>query len=106
MHVQPGFQVAMKQEVMGCLKEKTSLSQEVTEKSHRGLSIIYCPGSRPLSLLGLFVEDREGDGGEDSRHRGRQSPSHPSLCLPNWAAGQIHWTGEGRRVHKARAQLV
>lgn len=44
MHFQPGFQVAVKQEVMGCLREKTSLSQEVTEKSHRGLSIIYCAG--------------------------------------------------------------
>ena len=42
MYFQPGFQGTVKQEVMDCLRKKTSLSQEVTEKSHRGLSIIYC----------------------------------------------------------------
>ena len=48
MHFQPGFQVAVKQEVMDCLREKTSLSQEVTEKSHRGLSIIGVQAPGPV----------------------------------------------------------
>lgn len=53
-----------------------------------GLSIIYCKRWRRQQT------------------RGQTTPSRPSLCLPKWAAGQVHWTGEGRRVHKARAQLV
>lgn len=87
----------------GLIKEKIPLPQEITEKKHQGLSISYCPGSRPLSLLGLFVEGRERGRGEDSRHGVDNPPAIPlPQCLPIWAAGQVHLTGEGGQVHKTR----
>lgn len=99
MHCQPGFQMTVFE------GEDLPVPRGHREKPSGPEYHLLCRFPVPVTP-GPVCRGQGKDGGVDSRHRGRQSPSRPSLCLPNWAAGQVHWTGEGRRVHKARSQLV